>query len=130
MNKFILICALLIGSSVFAATNAYDLKINLSKNGKSVSSPEMIVKEGELATITEESLTEKSFIEVVATEGAIDQTKGILMKFSVGLIGKDGKKTISGTPQILAQEGQKAEIGFDNGKERISLSVIAKRKIQ
>ncbi len=118
-----------VGSSAFAATNGYDLKMDLSLNGKHVSSPRVIVKAGETATVTQKTDTEESFIEVVATEGSIQNHEGILMNFVVGVIGKNGERTIKAKPQVLAKENEPAliTVGEKNGEE-VSLSVVANRK--
>lgn len=128
MSKASLALFLFMGSSAFAATKGYDLKMDLSMNGKKVSSPRMIVQEGVAGTIEQETSTEKTFIEVVATEGTVKNNKGILMKFTVGYIEKDGTRTIVSKPQILAKENETAQItvGDNKGKD-LSLSVIAQR---
>lgn len=127
--KLVAIALAFIGSSAFASTNGYDLKMDLSLNGKHISSPRVIVKAGETATITQKTDTEESFIEVVATEGSIQNHKGILMNFVVGVIGKNGERTIKAKPQVLAKENEAAQItvGENNGDE-VSLSVVANRK--
>lgn len=43
MKLFAIVLAF-VGSSAFASTNGYDLKMDLSLNGKHVSSPRVIVK--------------------------------------------------------------------------------------
>lgn len=40
----------IIGSSAFASNNGYDLKMDLSMNGKHVSSPRIIVKAGKIVS--------------------------------------------------------------------------------
>ncbi len=62
---------------------------------KKISSPRIIVREGETGKITQETSTEKTFIEVVAKEGEIQNHKGIMMNFVVGYIGQDGNRTIA-----------------------------------
>jgi type II secretory pathway component GspD/PulD (secretin) len=129
MTKFLL--SFLISSSALAATKGYDLKINLSMNGRHVSSPRLTVKPGEVALITQKSGEDESFLEVVATEEAGSGTKkGILMSFAVGYIRKNGERTIVSRPRIMAVENEKAMImvGGNEGEESISLSVIAKRR--
>ena len=127
--KLMAIALVFVGGSVFASTNGYDLKMDLSVNGKQISSPRVMVKAGETATINQKTETEESFIEVVATEGSIQNHKGILMKFTVGVIAQNGERVIKSQPQVLAKENEKTQvtIGENNGDE-ISLSVVAKRK--
>jgi hypothetical protein len=130
MGKITTLICILVGSSAFASTNGYDLKMELSMNGKHVSSPRVITKEGETASITQDSNGEKIFMDVIATEKPTDNKQAILMKFVVGTISATGEKKIVSTPQIIALENQKAEIKVGNqpGKEDLALSVIATRK--
>lgn len=127
--KLLGLALLMVGSSALAATNGYDLKMDLSMNGKHVASPRIIVKAGEMRTVNQKIDTEESFIEVVATEGQIQNNKGIMMSFTVGYIGKNGEKTVVSKPQILAKENEPALITVEkkNGTE-LSLSVLVKRK--
>lgn len=127
--KLIAIALVLFGSSAFAS-NAYDLKMDLSLNKKHVSSPRIIVKAGEMGSINQKNGTEdEHFIEVIATESSIKNKKGILMNFTIGTIGKNGERTILAKPQILAKENEPAQItiGEKNGSE-VSLSVTATGK--
>lgn len=128
--KLVAIVLAFIGSTAFASTHGYDLKMDLSLNGKHVSSPRLIVKAGETAYINQKTDTEESFIEVVATEGSIQKHQGILMNFIVGVIDQNGHRVIKAKPQILAKENEAAQItvGENNGDE-ISLSVVATRKL-
>ncbi|MFN7728293.1 MAG: hypothetical protein ACK5P7_03980 [Bdellovibrio sp.] len=127
--KLLGLALIMVGNSVFASTNGYDLKIDLSMNGKQVSTPRLILKAGEVGKINQSTDGEKSFIEVVATEGQVQKHKGILMNFTVGHISKNGERTIVSKPQILAKENEPASITISekDGTE-ISLSVLAKRK--
>lgn len=125
----IVMLCLFVGSSAFAS-NGYDLKMELSMNGKKVSSPRIVVREGETGSITQETAYEKTFIEVVAKEGSIQNNEGILMNFVVKYVGQGGKRTIVLKPQVLAKENKPAQItmGEEDGKETISLSILAQRK--
>lgn len=122
-----------IASAVLASgptTAAYHLKLALSMNGKVVSTPQLIVRNGATGSITEESATQKTFIEVTATEGSVQKRKGIMMNFVVGLVAKDGTRTVLSRPSILANENEKAEITVADKEsgETVALSVIATRK--
>ncbi len=130
MVKILMTACLLIASNVFAASKMYDLKMDLLINGKRVSTPRILVKEGETARVDQENSYSKSFIEVVAGEGEIQNRKGILMNFTVGYIDKAGKRKIVSQPQVLAKENEIAsiEVGNMNGKEKIKLSVLPQRK--
>lgn len=128
MKSFILALAF-VGTSAFAGTNGYDIKIDMSLNGKHISSPQFIVKEGLKASMTQKNESQESFIEVIATEGTIQNNKGILMTFVVGTIDRNGQKIVTAQPQILAKENVPAKItvGTKDGNQ-LSMSVIANRK--
>lgn len=130
MVKILFLLSLVFSFRVFAASKVYDLKMDLQVNGKRISSPRVFVKEGEVARVDEASSHSKSFIEVVASEGEVQNRKGILMNFTVGYIGKDGKRKIVSQPQVLAKENEIASIDVNNmnGKEKLKLSVLAQRK--
>ena len=122
---FLLAC-----SSAFASTTSYDLQMDLSLNGKHVSSPRVIAKEGEIATIVQKTDDKETFIEVITTKA--DMKNAVMMKFTVGTIGKNGERTILARPQVIARENETAKIsqGETGGQELLSLSVTAKRQIQ
>lgn len=130
MKQITVFICFLVGSAAFANGGGYDLKMDLSMNGKHVSSPRLIAREGEVASITQNLNGEKIFIEVVATEKPTANNRAILMSFVVGKISATGEKTIVSTPKIIALENDKAEVTVNNdqGKESIALSVTAARK--
>jgi type II secretory pathway component HofQ len=127
--KLAVIVLIFVGSYAFAGASGYDLKIDLAVNGKIVSSPRILVKAGEMGTIVQKNDAEESFVEVIATEGTINNHSGILMNFNIGFIDKNGKRNISSSPQILATENKPAQItvGEKNGTV-MSLSVVAHRR--
>ena len=120
--------------SAIQKNKAYDLDMQLSLNGKLVSSSRVITKAGETTTIIQnsDSATEQRFIEVTAIDGSILGNKGIMMTFVVGSINKDGERKILSKPQVFAQENTKGEVTVGHGVgdkiETLSLSVVAKRK--
>lgn len=131
----ILLATVFLASTTFSAiqkTKAYDLDMQLSLNGKLVSSPRIITKVGEATTIIQKTdgETEQRYIEVTAIDSSILGNKGIMMTFVVGSISKDGERKILSKPQVFAQENKKAEVtvGHGDNKETLSLSVVAKRK--
>lgn len=118
-------------AEALAATSGYEIDVDLTINGKLVSSPRINARAGEKTTFIEKVGDEERFIEVLATEGQgqIKGKKAILMKFTVGTI-KDGQRSILAEPQIMTIEKNRAaiEIGESEGKESINLSVSAERK--
>lgn len=130
MKKITTIFLLLIGSPAFASTIGYDLKVELSMNGKHVSSPRLITREGETASITQESNGKKIFMDVIAMEEPTDNQQGILMSFVVGTISAMGEKKIVSTPKIITLENEEAQITVgQQGQEELSLSIVATRKV-
>lgn len=113
-----------------AAISGYDLKMELSLNGKIISSPQILAKAGETATITQKTDDQENFIEVTAIDGSILGNDGIMMTFVVGTVDKDGQRRILSKPQIFAKENKPSEITVeqDGSEEILSLSVVAKRK--
>ncbi len=115
-----------------ASINSYELKTNLSINKKHVSSAMVMMREGKLASITQKNndTDEENFIEVVTTKDDQYMEDGILMRFTIGTVDKNGVKHILARPQVIAKDKQESKIslGAKNG-EILELSVIAKSKI-
>ncbi len=128
MNNYFAYVVMVLSLPVYAADKAYDLKFDLSSNGEKLSSPRLIVKEGETGTVTQDAKSGQTFIEVVATESK-DHKNAVLMKFVVGTVSADGKRTTVSRPQILAMENEVAtmSVAEKGSKEVVSLSVVAKR---
>lgn len=127
MKQIILGLGVLLSAKTFATPNNYDLKMELFRNGKKVSSPRIIVKEGEKGSITSRNETEKSFIDVVATRA---KDNSIMMKFKVGYMGKNGERKILGEPIIIAREGEPSKIEISqnqNSPAELALTVTAKK---
>ncbi len=137
MNKTNLL--VLLGTMIFSALtvnaetrnlNGYGLEMELSLNGKVISAPQINTKVGATSFFTQKTDTEESFIEVTAIDGSILGNEGIMMTFVVGTIDKDGNRIITSKPQIFAKENTHSEVTVEQeqGKEKLSLSVLAKRK--
>ena len=130
MKLFTALFVFLFSTTLMAATNIYELKMNFSIDGKNISSTTIIVEDGKIGTVVQENKKEKNFFEVVATEGEINGNKGILMNFKVGHILKDGSKKILFSPRLLSKNGQEASVtvGDEKTKEEMTLKVTAKRR--
>jgi type II secretory pathway component GspD/PulD (secretin) len=129
MIKVMALFCFFFSTASFAATNGYSMKMELSVKGKLVSSPRIVVKVGEFASVTQDSQGEKTFIEVVATEVPGKKEPAIAMNFVVGTISASGEKTVLANPKIITLENNKAEIsqGDQPGQKNLSLSVIVTR---
>ena len=122
--------ALVLFSTVsFANTTSYDLKMDLKLHGKTLPSFNVKVKEGEKASIVQKTDDHRTFIDVVTTKSEMKDHPGILMKFTIGTIGENSKRTVTSSPTIIAAENSSAMItqgNSKNGREEIALSVVAK----
>ena len=130
MKVILVLFTVFLSGSAFAATNGYQLKLDLSIGGKHVLSPQILVTEGATASVTEEVDGEKTFIEVVATEKPTGKKNAILMKFVVGTVTSSGERRILSTPTLISLENNMAQITVENKKPKgdLTLSAIATRK--
>lgn len=128
MKSLITVIICLLSIIATAATTNIDMNVNLSINGKNIASPRFIVENGKTASATEQVAKEKFWIEVTAlNEQTVQNKKGILMKFKIGIFNHDGSVKIISQPQILAIPNQQAKIEIsDANKNEIALSVLAK----
>lgn len=119
--------AFLLAIGTASASTNYNLKFDLSLNGKHVASPRLITKEGETASIVQKNDEGETFIDVVATK-ATNMKNAVLMNFTIGTIGKSGERTTLSKAQIIAKENKQATITQheSDGRENLSLTVIAK----
>ncbi|MBX3020872.1 MAG: hypothetical protein KF799_04285 [Bdellovibrionales bacterium] len=116
----------LFAAPAFAAPQVYDIAMKLKSNGKEISAPTIVVKEGETAKLTQRDTEGTTFWEIVAHDQGDNQ---ILLNFKVGTISNDGKRTAVSQPRILAAENEMAEMNISrDDAEVLTLSVVAKRK--
>ena len=131
MLKLILGLILVVNTTFATTTNGYDLKFDLSLNGKRISTPRVYVLEGAVASVEQKSATNSSYIEVKATEVLVSNKKRIKMSFTVGIIDKFGDKTVTSKQNVIARENELVKVTLseneDNSKH-LALSVVAKRK--
>ncbi|MCC6138947.1 MAG: hypothetical protein IT287_09970 [Bdellovibrionaceae bacterium] len=125
------IASLLISIQTYANTKEFDIKAEISIDGKIVSKPQIITKPNETASISQDNggKNAKTIIEVIASDDVSGKVKdGIMMKFTVSYI--NGKKrTVVSKPQIIAKSGETAEIAVgDKGQpDALMMKVIATR---
>lgn len=133
MKSFLLTAVILSANVAFAAINtvqAFDMEMSLSIDGKAVTSPRIIAKEGEKETYLHEADGQKSLIEVVAKDAKTkDGTAAIEMEFTISQIAEDGTAKIISQPRILALPNSEAEITVGgNGRPNVlALKVIANK---
>lgn len=117
--KMMIIATFLLINSTFAAIKTYDLKMNVSLDGKSISNSKILAEEDKTTTIT--SADANNFIEVIPTKY---QDK-VLMKFTVGKI-ENGERKIICTPEIIVKENDPVTMTMqdnDNVSKQLSISV-------
>ncbi len=102
-----------------AATRKYDLNLAYSLEEGPESKGKIVVSEGRAAVLRKDA----SFVEVTAEEGIINERKGILLSFNVGVVAEDGKRTILTQPKLLVKENEEAKITIDE----FALAVTANR---
>lgn len=125
MVNTLLAAAFIAASASAASPQAYDISLKLMSNGKEISSPTVVVSEGETAKLTQRDSDGTTYWEIAAKESQ-DQ---ILLTFNIGKIDKHGKQTVLSSPRILAMENEPAEMQVKHDdKEVLTLSVVAKRK--
>ncbi|MBF0363717.1 MAG: hypothetical protein HQK49_22045 [Oligoflexia bacterium] len=125
----LLICLTI--SSAFAS-NAHELKIKISMPGKEAFTANLVVK-GQTASIINEKGNEKIFVDVTKIKD-MDYTDKVSQKkyhqiyteFIISKLDKKGKKVVISNPQTLVNENEEGI--FEDGKEKITLSVIPSRK--
>lgn len=129
MKFMLVISAFLLSLPCFASTKAFDVKAEVSVDGKLISNPHIVTKPNELASINQKLEDNKEIlIEMTANDFQSKNPKnGIMMKFTVSRLDA-GKRTVLATPQIVALPGEEAmmEIGKANA-ETVKVKVIATR---
>ncbi len=129
-NLLISLVAFSISLPTLAANQikTYNLKMNISLDGKHIFSPDLTVKEGTKGFITSNGKTDITYIEVTATDHkTADGKQTVHLKFNIGKLNKDGSKTLTFSPEIIAIPNKKAsiEVGENPKKELLALSVLA-----
>lgn len=132
MKKQIIFLLYIISFNLLAESkNTYDVKIDLSLNGKYISSPRIILNENQEGNLKQKDETGKEhFIDLIIQHKETKIVKnGVLMKFAIGTMEKGVKKIVA-KPHLFTRENQSAEISQsdEKGKENISIKVIAIKK--
>lgn len=114
---------------VMAKTQKFDLKVNLTVNGKKIASPKLIVTEGKKGMIAWQNEGEKEshFIEVIAKN---DNDFGLDVIFLDLKLGHgESKKEIETEPEMLVKNNTPGTITIIDGQsqETMKLEVTAKR---
>lgn len=119
--KLLLACATLISLTASAAP-LLQLDMRLSRDGRPVATPRILVEEGHTASVESDGY----FVEVTPTrEGG-----KIRLKCVTGLSSDEGVRNVVNRSELLVREGIKAstEVGrLNSPRESVSLEVVARR---
>lgn len=109
-----------------AFATQYDIALKLKSNGREISSPRVVVRDGERAKITQKDADGTTFWEIMANERG---PGGVKLSFTLGKVDRFGHQSVLSKPQIMAMENEPAELTVgEDGTEVLTLSVVAKRK--
>jgi hypothetical protein len=127
--KFLIAAIILFqaGLSAWASTNSYQLQMELYRNGKLLSHPQMVVVEGKAGSLSQSTDHDSSHIDVLASEAP---GKSVRMELTVAYQDKVARKRVGGQPTIVVREGMPAEVSFSpypGAPAELSLRVTAKK---
>ena len=105
-----LLVAFCFGIPAFAGSQAIELNVDLSLNGKHIMSPKILAKDGEKTTVTSGQGAERTYMEVIATERLLNNKKAVQMNFVIGTINAGGKKTVLSNSTLITRENNRGEI--------------------
>jgi len=127
MKKSFLLITLL-SQSLFAATKTYDLTMDLSQNGQLISSPRLVINDGEQGIISVKDQKYNNTIEVTATD--TKSSKGIMLDIVVSKTSASGKKIIISKPQVEVKLDTPAQFSVLNNEnnEQINFSMLVREK--
>lgn len=130
MKVIFAVAASLLSVQVFADTKSFDVKAEVSINGKLISRPHIVTKPNELASISQmDENKRETIIEVIASDYSSEKIKdGIMMRFTVSY-NDNGKRTVISKPQIVSISGETAEIlvGEKEKTDALKIKVVATR---
>lgn len=84
----------------------YELDMNLKFDGKLMSSPRVVVLDGQSAVLSDRGPNGGTYIEATV----VGEKQGVLMKFALGTMDAEGKRVVYARPQVIAAENQAATI--------------------
>lgn len=111
---------------------SYDIRLELSLNGKKLANPRLIVKEGESGFITyEDAATKvKNYLEVVAKEET-ELNKGnlIFVDLKLGHLDQSKKKSLDFNPDMLIKNNSSSKLTILDAKtnDTLKIEVLAKK---
>lgn len=111
--------------------NQYDLQMRLLSEGKEISAPRVVVREGEKATIIEETGNKKTQIDILAKE--VQNSIALDVNVRTSESGQTGSLVHTGSFLINVTPNEKAQINFnkyqsDSSKFISSFEITAKKR--
>lgn len=126
--SFIVVLALF-SATALAKTQKFDLKVNLTVNGKKIASPKLIINEGQRGIISWQNEGDKEayFIDVIAKNDKDFGPDVIFLDLKLGH--GESKKEIETEPEMLVKNNMPGHLTIIDGqsKEEMQLEVTAKR---
>lgn len=110
------IFAALIISASFASTDeSYRIVIERTKNGKDMSSAELIIRSGSRAEFSKEEASQTSYMDVSLNPTDIEIPEGVIVELSEGVITSGEKKQVftgshlvlPGEPTVLSERDER-----------------------
>lgn len=129
MKAILLSTLTFISANSFAATNSYQIRAEVSVDGKVISRPQLVTLANETASISQKNDDgSETTLEVLTTDSSAEIKDGIKMQFTVSY-NVDGKRKVISKPTIVTIPGETAEItvGKTATTEELKLKVIATR---
>lgn len=118
-----------ISITAFAKTQKFDVKVNLTVNGKKIAAPKLIINEGQKAQVSwqQEGEKEARFIEVVAKNDKDFGPDVIFLDLKLGH--GESRKQIETEPEMLVKNNTPGHLTIIDGQtqETMQVEVTAKR---
>ena len=97
------------------AAGSYQLKLDVTVDGKAMQSSVLTVGTGDINTISQQEGKVKRFVDVTLTE-VKGKAQQVSLNFVVGNIGANGKREIIATPQMTVELGKTAQMSSGTNK--------------
>lgn len=98
------------GTAFAAKPKVYKLAISLTIGNQEEKRYGLVIAENSKGRIAEGLDGDKTSVEVTANQKLVGNSHTVLLQFKVEQIGKDGFAQVIGTPQIITNINQEAEI--------------------
>ena len=107
-----LLCFSVIVCASGCVRHQYDLQMRLLSEGKEISAPRVVVREGEKASIIEETRDKKTKIDVGAKE--MNNVITLDVNYQTTVVQSEGTQSRNASFLVSVKENEKAQIYFDH----------------